>query len=98
MVLNGAARNSDKEIDEKYALISEEETVNNFVYKVEFSIDDILIKTMDLPLNFIKRGHELFFKYELEEGEHTLKIKILNPSPKTYIRLDNLITYSKDLK
>ena len=98
LVLNGAARNSDKEIDEKYALISEEETVNNFVYKVEFSIDDILIKTMDLPLNFIKRGHELFFKYELEEGEHTLKIKVLNPSPKTYIRLDNLITYSKDLK
>jgi len=95
IVLRGESRNLDKEIDSKYAMIEKNETLNNFSYEVEFRIDGELIKTMNLPIYFIERAHELFFKYELEEGDHTLNIKILNPNKKAYLRLDNLIVYQR---
>ena len=47
------------------AMIEKNETLNNFSYEVEFRIDGELIKTMNLPIYFIERAHELFFKYEL---------------------------------
>ena len=97
IVLRGESRNLDKEIDSKYAMIEKKETLNNFSYKVEFRIDGELIKTMNLPIYFIERAHELFFKYELEEGDHTLNIKILNPNKNAYLRLDNLIVYRRKI-
>ena len=97
IVLRGESRNLDKEIDSKYAMIEKKETLNNFSYKVEFRIDGELIKTMNLPIYFIERAHELFFKYELEEGDHTLNIKILNPNKNAYLRLDNLIVYQRKI-
>ena len=63
VVLRGESRNIDKEIDSKYAMIEKNETLNNFSYKVEYRIDGELIKTMKLPIYFIERAHELFFKY-----------------------------------
>ena len=95
VVLKGVSRNIDKEIDNKYALTSKLETLDNFKYNVEFKIDGVLVKTMNLPIYFVERAHELFFKYELDEGHHTLEMKILNPNPNAYLRLDDIITYKK---
>ena len=39
----------------------------------------------------------MLFKYELEEGDHTLNIKILNPNKNAYLRLDNLIVYQRKI-
>ena len=60
---------------------------------VEFTIDGQLSKTMELPLSFIERAHELFFQYELPQGKHTLKLQILNPHEKVYLHVSNMIVY-----
>ncbi len=77
VVVKGRARHID--IDNKYALETQEETLDGYKLSVEFYIDGELSKTMDLPLYFIERAHELFFQYELPEGKHTLKMVITNP-------------------
>ena len=95
VVLKGAARNIDNEIDKKYALLEQSETLNNFSFNVEFKIDGQLIKKMNLPIYFIERAHELFFKYELEDKDHLLEIRVLNPNPNAYLKIESLISYKK---
>ena len=81
VVLRGESRNIDKEIDSKYAMIEKNETLNNFSYKVEYRIDGELIKTMKLPIYFIERAHELFFKYD-STFEYANKIEKILKEPK----------------
>ena len=50
---------------------------------------------MQTPIYFIERAHELFFKYDLDPGEHTLKMKIKNPNKDVRLDITNLITYKK---
>lgn len=95
LVLKGRARHTD--YDDRYALLSDEETLDNYKLMVEFYIDGELSKTMSLPLYFIERSHELFFQYELPEGQHKLKVKILNPHEKVYLDVWSLITYKKSI-
>lgn len=93
VVLKGRARHID--FDDKYALESDEETVKDYTLIVEFYIDEQLSKTMELPLYFIERAHELFYQYELPDGKHTLKLKITNPHDKVYLDVRNMIVYQK---
>ena len=93
VVLKGRVRN--KNFDNKYALISNEETLNNYNLEIEYSIDDKISKTMQTPIYFIERAHELFFKYDLDPGKHTLKMKIKNPNEDVRLDITNLITYRK---
>lgn len=89
--LKGRARHMD--FDERYALISNEGTLNGYRLNVEFTIDNGEPILMDLPLSFVERAHEIFYQYELPEGQHKLKMKILNPDEKVYLELQNMITY-----
>ena len=93
-VLKGKVGHLDHE--NKYALLSDEETLNGYKLVVEFYIDDKLSKTMDLPLYFIERAHELFYQYEIPNGKHTLKMKITNPHEKVYLNISDLIVYKKE--
>lgn len=92
IVVKGKVKHVD--FEKKYVLESSEETLDNYEMIVEFSIDGQLSKTMELPLNFIERAQELFFQYELEEGKHTLRIKVTNPIEKVYLHLWNAIIYT----
>ena len=91
VVLTGRAMNEDQR--EKYALLSDEETLNGHQINVEFFIDGTLVKCMDLPLYFIERAHELFYQYELPEGKHTLKLKVTNPTDKALLHINDLLVY-----
>ena len=93
VVLRGRAWNVD--FQEKYALESAAETLNDYVLKVHFYIDGKPSKVMELPLNFVERSHEPFFQYELPPGKHVLKFEIINPHEKVYLELRNMITYKK---
>ena len=50
---------------------------------------------MKTPIYFIERAHELFYKYELNPGKHTLKMKIKNPHKKVRLNLNNMLTYKR---
>jgi len=92
VALKGRVGNLDSD---NYALISNEETLDAYKLNVEFYLDGELSKTMDLPLYFIERAHELYYKYELPDGHHTLKLKVINPHEKVYLQVDDLIVYGK---
>ena len=93
IVLKGRVRNKD--FDSKYALLNDDETLNNYKLEVDYIIDGKLSKTMQTPIYFIERAHELFYDYELDPGKHNLKIKIKNPNRKVRLDLTNMITYKR---
>ncbi|MEO5582849.1 MAG: hypothetical protein ABIR66_09160, partial [Saprospiraceae bacterium] len=47
--------------------------------------------------DFRERRYELFWKYGLDKGPHTLHLKLLNKDPKFDVRLSEVLIYS-DMK
>jgi hypothetical protein len=47
-----------------------------------------------MPSDFIKRRHEIAWKYQLTEGNHNIRIRLLNPKPHFIIRADDFVVYS----
>ena len=50
-------------------------------------------------MSFTQRRHDLFWKYQLPKGKHTLRVKLLNPDAEHVVRMSELMVYSdKPLK
>ena len=71
------------------------DSLEGFSLKVDFYIDGEKSKTMDLPIDWIRRAHELFYQYELPEGDHKLRMVILNPHEKVSLEVRDMISYGK---
>jgi hypothetical protein len=52
------------------------------------------IELFSMPYNFRLRRNELYSNFELSQGKHTVKIKILNPDKMASLQLKDLIVYS----
>jgi len=50
------------------------------VINAELYIDNIKTETIKLPVNFTTRRHELCWNYDLPQGKHVIRFKILNPT------------------
>jgi hypothetical protein len=79
-VMKGAANKKNEQAD--------------YIFKAELYIDGKLIETSSLPTSFTTRRYELFWKYQLPKGKHTVRVKLLNPDEKYNLRLGELIVYS----
>jgi hypothetical protein len=93
IVLTGRVRSIGH--DDKYALLSPGETVGDYQLKADFMLDGVFTKSMELPLSFIERAHELYFQYEIPKGIHRLTFRINNPHDKVYLQIDDMIVYDK---
>ncbi len=62
--------------------------------EIEVTVDNAAPEVIKLPSNFSKRRHDVAWKYELSEGKHSVKIKLLNPQPGFQINTGDLIVYS----
>jgi hypothetical protein len=56
-------------------------------------LDGQLAEKVRLPANHIFRRNEIFWKYPLPEGNHTVKVKLLNPHPDFRLELWDMIVY-----
>lgn len=75
-------RGSVKSADEKY------------VAQVSMYIDGELVETADLPVSFTARRQELFWKYLLPKGKHTVTFKWHNPQKDAMVHCGEVIIYS----
>ncbi|HBK89516.1 MAG: ADP-ribosylglycohydrolase family protein [Cyclobacteriaceae bacterium] len=73
---------------------SAESYTGNFVFVADLFVDGVLVETANLPADFIHRRHELFWKYQLSNQEHTVEIKLHNPSPDFEVRITEVLIYS----
>ena len=67
---------------------------SSFTFNAELYVDGAKIETAKLPANFTHRRYDLFWKYQLPKGKHTIRIKLLNPDSEHVIRLNELLVYN----
>ena len=61
---------------------------------IEAFVDGQLVETIKLPASYLVRRHELFWKYGLPKGKHTVSFKWLNPVEGADIRCSKTIIFS----
>jgi len=64
------------------------------VFEIEIALDDRAPVVIAMPVDDLVRRLEVAWGYKLGKGRHTLKLRLLNPRPDEFIRIDELITYS----
>lgn len=60
----------------------------------EVFVDGQKVEQVKMPTSFTTRRHEVAWKYQLPEGKHQVKLKLLNPQEGCQVRVDNLLVYS----
>lgn len=66
--------------------------------QLEMSVDGEVAEKFVMPTAFETRKHELAWKYQLTEGKHTIKIKMLDPKDGLWIDVGDLLVYSSAKK
>ncbi len=66
--------------------------VESAVINAEVYIDGKLVEKTALPTDYQKRKFIPFWRYELPEGKHTVRIKVTNPSS-SYVQLERAVIY-----
>jgi len=56
-------------------------------------IDGQMVEEFTMPFDYITRKYEIFSKYELESGRHTLELVLLNPHPDYIINAQEMVIY-----
>ncbi len=67
----------------------------DFSFEAELYVDGTKIETAKLPANYLLRRNEMFWKYQLPNGKHVVKVKLINPDPEYTLRLSEVIVYSE---
>jgi ADP-ribosylglycohydrolase len=63
------------------------------VITVDMFIDGRLAETVELPTNVTRRRFTPFWKYELPDGKHAVRLEVKNPSADTSAWLERAIIY-----
>jgi hypothetical protein len=71
------------------------ETGKDQVIVVDVYIDHRLAETVELPTSVARRRYVPFWKYELPEGKHTVRLKVRSPSPDASVSLERVIVYGR---
>jgi len=71
-----------------------EEALEDGVLQLEMNIDGGEVEAFTMPTSFSKRKHEVAWKYQLPEGEHSVWIQLINPTTGYRVDVGDLIVYT----
>jgi ADP-ribosylglycohydrolase. len=66
----------------------------HYVFDATMSIDGKEVETAKLYTDYRLRRYDLFWKYQLPKGKHTVKIVVNNPHPEYELRTWDYVVYS----
>jgi len=70
------------------------DAADGFEFEVEMYIDRKLVETTKLPTRSVTRKTPVFWQYQLPQGKHVVRLKVLNPAAGATIELSDLIVYT----
>jgi hypothetical protein len=95
VVLQGRVGNARLDNKRRKLPLEEIVTLRSYELFADFYLDGELVRTMGLPVWWMKRSQELFFKYELPEGKHTLRMAIGEMPENVYMEVSAILVYQK---
>ncbi len=70
------------------------ESKSDYIFNTQLYLDDQLVESSKLPVNFTTRRYDLAWKYGFLKGKHAVKMKILNTSKEHELKVFDAIIYS----
>ena len=67
-----------------------------YVAEVSAYIDGKKVEDFLMPFDYITRKYEIFSKYCLESGEHTLRLVLNNPHRDFALNATNMVIYDNE--
>lgn len=67
---------------------------SDYVFQTELYVDDKLVETPELPVNFTTRRYDIAWNYALPKGKHSVRFRIKNPSTEHAVRIWDALIYS----
>jgi hypothetical protein len=67
----------------------------NYIAHLEAYIDDEKVEDIMMPYDYIKRKYDIFYKYNLPQGKHKLKLKVINPNSNYQIEAKEMVVYEE---
>ena len=68
---------------------------NDYVAKIEVSVDGRPAQTFEMPVAFATRKLEIYHNFELKDSMHNLSLRWLNPTPDAKVNISSIIYYGK---
>lgn len=68
--------------------------MNDYVARLEVEIDGRK-EIVEMPADFARRRFDIYWNYELPEGDHTMKIRWLNPVEHANVVMDGILVYAR---
>jgi hypothetical protein len=69
---------------------------DDYVANVSAYIDGVKVEDFLMPFDYITRKYEIFSKYCIESGEHTLKLVLNNPHKDFALNATNMVIYDNE--
>ena len=66
----------------------------SFTFEAELYLDNQKVETTKLPVNYTLRRNELFWKYQLPKGKHSVRVKLLNADSEFVVRMSDVVVYN----
>jgi hypothetical protein len=73
------------------------ETESGYVALLDVYLDGNKGEQVSMPFDYIKRKYDIYHKYLIEEGDHQLEIRWVNPDPAFRIYFRSYVTYSENV-
>ncbi|WP_221393717.1 ADP-ribosylglycohydrolase family protein [Dyadobacter sp. NIV53] len=67
---------------------------SDYILEADLFIDDQKVETAKLPTSSLSRRNDIFWKYELPNKKHTVKVVVKNPDPEHELRTWDYLIYS----
>lgn len=67
---------------------------HDYVAVLDVYLDGVKTETMRMPYDYIVRKYDIYHKYMLPEGKHSVRIKWVNPDPEMRLWLKDVVIYS----
>ncbi len=69
-----------------------------YVAQMEAYLDGQLVESFKMPFDYIKRKYDIFHRYNLTQGDHTLVVKCVNPHPNYVIQTKDMVVYANQAR
>jgi len=74
-----------------------EDALPDYIFDVDLYVDGKKVETFHMSTNYTVRRHEIFWKYQLSNADHHVKIVVTNPKAGYHIRANEYIVYADNL-
>lgn len=71
-------------------------STSDYVANVEVFIKGELVETVNFPANFLVRKFDLFWDFELPDGDHIIELNLINPDKNNPFNLTYAVVYEAD--